>query len=105
MKQERASNTDIAEYVFREIGTELWNDGRRWWYRHNGRWISGHEASGLIHDRLRDTPFPDDSYWERGPRILDATWGRYTILRFMFRMLRKPADIPEHPTRPGWRTR
>ncbi|HSJ76252.1 MAG TPA: hypothetical protein VK899_08745 [Gemmatimonadales bacterium] len=103
MKQPQVTNVEIAEQVYREIYDVLWHDGRRWWYRFNGRWISGHEASRLLHRRISEVKFPDGPYWERGTRVLYTPAGRYRALQMLYRWLQEPDDIPEHAKRPGYR--
>lgn len=103
MKQPQVDNLEIAEQVFREMHDMLWHDGRRWWFRFNGRWITGNEASRLMHRRISEVKFPDGPYWERGRRALWTPSGRYLTLRLLYRRVQRPVDEPVHPTRPGWR--
>lgn len=104
MKRPQVSDDEIAQLVASHLNGRYWFDGRRHWFRDDaGKWVIGTwHVYSYIENVVRHF-FPADDYWARGRhRIrIQAYYSTYLSIARIY--MQRPADLPEHPTRPGWR--
>ena len=105
MRQPQVTDTEIAQLVASHLNGRYWHDGRRHWFRNdNGKWVTGTwHVHGYIENVIRHV-IPADDYWARGRHRIEMLAYRASILneaRSFY--MQRPAALPEHPTRPGWR--